>query len=791
LCKFRYPFLRRWDEAYSLPKERSMNRFRWHIAFWLVFLAAAPSARAQLGQKDPHIGYVYPAGGRQGASFEVLVGGQYLSGVTKVYVSGEGAQATVVKHTKPLTPKQVAELRNRLQEVRKRVQAEMTSGNKPGRRGDYWTRFRKIAIEMGVDAEDLKAFEELRKQRTDPKRQLNPQLAETVAIRVTLAPDAEPGQRELRLRAAGGLSNPLRFHVGQLPEYCENEPNDKTPDSGIQQPLPVILNGQIMPGDVDRFRLKARKGERLVVAASARELIPYLADAVPGWFQATLGLYDASGNEVAYADDFRFHPDPVLYYEIPHHGQYVLEIKDAVYRGREDFVYRITVGEVPFVTSIFPLGARHGSQRAVELEGWNLPVDKVTLSAKNKRPGVHSISMVGEERIPNRVPFSVDTLPECLEKEPNNEQRNAQRVGPPLIVNGRIDQPGDWDVFCFQCRAGGQMFAEVKARRLNSPLDSVLKLTDAKGRQLAVNDDFEDKGAGLTTHHADSRLSVTIPENGLYYLHLGDTQSKGGSAYGYRLHVNAQRPDFELRVVPSSINVRAGATVPISVYALRRDGFAEDIALELRNAPPGLTLNGAWIPADQDQVRLTLTVPRFPREEPVSLCVEGRAVIRGREIRRQAVPAEDMMQAFIYRHLVPAEDLMVSVTGGKRFRAPVKLLVKEPVKLPAGGTARVRFYVSKGPFLDQVQLALSEPPEGIAIQDVSPFQQGLSVLLRADTEKAQPSLKGNLIVDAFLERDVRGKRRRIPLGTLPAVPFHIVAPRTAVSSDSPTLVPEN
>ena len=40
---------------------------------------------------------------------------------------------------------------------------------------------------------------------------------------------------------------------------------------------------------------------------------------------------------------------------IPESGEYVLEIKDSIYRGREDFVYRITLGEEPFVTGIFPL----------------------------------------------------------------------------------------------------------------------------------------------------------------------------------------------------------------------------------------------------------------------------------------------------------------------------------------------------------------------------------------------------------------------------------------------------
>ena len=151
-----------------------------------------------------------------------------------------------------------------------------------------------------------------------------------------------------------GMTNPMVFQVGTLPEACEQEPNDPRPQPAwppVKRPeqpvhdLPVLLNGQIMPGDVDRFRIWAAQGQRLVIEAQARHLVPYLADAVPGWFQATLALYDADGVELAYADDYRFNPDPVLYYEIPKNGEYQLEIRDAIYRGREDFVYRVSVGE--------------------------------------------------------------------------------------------------------------------------------------------------------------------------------------------------------------------------------------------------------------------------------------------------------------------------------------------------------------------------------------------------------------------------------------------------------------
>ena len=58
---------------------------------------------------------------------------------------------------------------------------------------------------------------------------------------------------------------------------------------------------------------------------------------MPGWFQATLALYDAQGKELAYDDDYRFHPDPVLFFKVPEDGQYAIEIKDAIYRGRSGF----------------------------------------------------------------------------------------------------------------------------------------------------------------------------------------------------------------------------------------------------------------------------------------------------------------------------------------------------------------------------------------------------------------------------------------------------------------------
>jgi hypothetical protein len=220
-------------------------------------------------------------------------------------------------------------------------------------------------------------------------------------------------------------------------------------------------------------------------------------------------------------------------------------------------------------------------------------------------------------------------LADAAEREPNDSARAAQAIQLPLILNGRIEKPGDADVFKFTGHAGDTLVAEVMARRLDSPLDGVLQLTDAAGKQVAFNDDNEDKGSGLNTHHADPRISVALPADGEYFLRLGDTQGKGGAEFAYRLRVSAPRPDFALRLVPSAINLR-GAGAAVAVYALRRDGFTNEIVLALKDAPPGFTLSGGKIQAGQDQVKVTIAGPAVPADERFRLELEGRATIGGK-----------------------------------------------------------------------------------------------------------------------------------------------------------------
>ena len=736
---------------------------------------------------SPHIGYVYPADARQGSVMQVLIGGQLLNGVSGVHLSGDGVQGSVTQYGRVLTVKHLMELRKAVMQIikaRRNGNSDLTLQSLLAQSEEFGPMAEKVMEHPLLRKINNMTLEELEYWATLysdlRKRQPNPQIAEMVLVELTVAPDAVPGWRDLRLVTPAGLTNPLSIRIGTLPEIQEKEPNDLVPSLESADP-PVVLNGQIFPGDRDRFAIRAKAGQKLLMQVHARRLIPYLADAVPGWFQAVLTVYDAAGKEVAFADDFRFDPDPVLLCQIPADGLYTVEIHDALFRGREDFIYSISVGELPFVTQVYPLGAQAGEKASVSLTGWNITNPRMTLDTKPGDGWLRQASLVQNSVSSNSFSYAVNTLPECSQKEPNDTIAKAQKVTLPTIVNGVIERPDDVDIYEFKGRAGDRIAAEVYARRLGSPLDSLLRLTDASGKVIEWNDDYEDKEFGLVTHQADSCLRAELKEDGNYFLQLSDTQHNGGPACGYRLRVSAPQPDFALRVTPSCINVGAGRDAVVSVCALRRDGFDGPIDLALKDMPPGFTLSGARIPAGRDAVRLTLRASKVAPEAPIPLHLEGRADVGGKTICHEAAPAEDMMQAFLYRHLVPAQELLVAATNTKRPAPPLGLAKEGPVRIPLGGAAQVTINTPPRPMLQSVRLELSDPPKGITMQDVAVVPDGIQLTLKA--ESMTVGYADNVIVKAFVETEGPQKdgkpakqKQRNELGPLPAIPIEIVQP---------------
>ncbi|MGA2070497.1 MAG: PPC domain-containing protein [Sedimentisphaerales bacterium] len=757
-----------------------------------VLALYAANAQGASNEREPHIGYLYPAGGQQGSIIKITVGGQFIKDANEVYITGEGVHGSVIQYigrVRPLNGDQRRELQRQIRELRQKMQGPgkkpppiAQDANKPDDANMPPVTLPDHPLLRNLEKLSPKGLQKVAEEFLSNKYPVSMQIGEMAIIEITIDANAEPGDRELRLGGRIGLTNPLCFQVGTLPETREPEFKDPGKPFTPKVNVPILLNGQILPGEADRFRFSAKKGQNLTIEAQARHLIPYLADAVPGWFQATLTLYDAKGKELEHAGNYLFNPDPVLFYRITMDGDYELEIRDSIYRGREDFVYRVSISEQPFITQMFPLGGQRGVFTIASIQGWNLDTNEMPLDTMPGGSTIRYAQLRKNNRRSNRIPYAVDSLPECNEIEDNGTTEDAQHITLPQIVNGRISKPGDVDIFRFDANAGDEIAAEVYARRLNSPLDSLLWLSDANGKVLAYNDDYGDKNVGLLTHNADSYLRLRLSEKGAYFVHLADSQNHGGPDYGYRLRISPPQPDFVVLAAPSSINILPGGTVPVTIEVLRKDGFNGEIKLTLKDAPAGFKLSGERIPAGCDRLRVTLTAPQKPLEQPINLRLEGQAKIDGQTVSRPVSPAEDMMQAFIYMHMVPSQEFMVMTRFPNR-RAPILELVDDNnIKIPAGGKTKVRVKMPKRPMASPppIYLELSEPPAGLTLGDVNMTPGEMTFTIAADSNTTKVGLVDNLIVDISADPpknpqgDKKRPQQRVYIGTLPAITCEIV-----------------
>lgn len=734
-----------------------MNVVRFfRTSLYLGLLLSSGLTFAQSARKQPQLGYLFPAGGGQGKTIRVIAAGQGLKNCQGAQITGTGVQISVIRHYPPmkrLDKEERDRLANWLDQIQQGLKGDATKTNSPITPLPEHPYLDQLELLNPREAEHIRWI--FLAPYMDKKKQQNAQIGELVLLEIIIDPKAPIGDRELRVMTPTGLSNPLCFQVGVVPEVRELEPNHpKSPELATAGPvldkplsLPVVINGQILPGDVDRFRIQGQKGQRVRFQIFARHLIPFLADAVPGWFQATIALFDEGGKELAFADDTRFEPDPSLAFRFPKTGIYEVEIRDAIYRGREDFVYRLAITR-----------------------------DEPTAFAPVRK---------NDSGLPIADYFS-RKLPHGMEVEPNDSRKSAQRITSPRWLTGRIDRPKDNDYFQFKGRAGEPIVVEVFARRQTSLLDSLIRLLDSEGKVLQWNDDHETKEGqvrketGTVTHAADSYLMATLPSDGDYLVQLADAEGKGGLDYGYHLRISGPHPDFELRMVPSSINVPLGRSVPVTIHALRRDGFTGDIDVNLAEPPQGFTLSGARLMDSQNRVQAILTAPATASLGPTHLTFEGQALIHETLIRHPVVPAEDRMQAFLYRHLTPTQECAITVIKNHGKLPPITLVGDQPFSIPKGGSIEVILQTPNVERWRPLTLSLSEAPIGITLEKIAFESKEVRLSFKADQEVVQVGLKDNLIVEASLKREVpdkhgKGKKEnQVFLGVLPPIPFVIV-----------------
>ncbi|MCI0744861.1 MAG: hypothetical protein L0Y58_05580 [Verrucomicrobia subdivision 3 bacterium] len=156
----------------------------------------------------------------------------------------------------------------------------------------------------------------------------------TSKMTLNIAPNAPRGRQDIRAHTPRGYSNLIPFDVQDFPNSLETEPNNETNQANSLN-IPVVINGRIgEPKDLDRFKFKSDKDQKLIC-----EVIAYrFGSAV----DALLVLSDASGNVVQQNDDSAA-ADARIEFDAKKDAEYVLAIRDLTERGGDNFAYRLAV----------------------------------------------------------------------------------------------------------------------------------------------------------------------------------------------------------------------------------------------------------------------------------------------------------------------------------------------------------------------------------------------------------------------------------------------------------------
>ncbi len=471
----------------------------------------------------------------------------------------------------------------------------------------------------------------------------------TVGAKLTIAADAAPGRRMLRVRnGQTGLTNFSYFLVGTLPEVVEKEKNNET-RRAQEVSLPVVVNGRIsQPLDVDCFRFQARKGQKLTAAVAAydfdsRSLNPR------SFIDAALEVLDAEGRIVADAADV-LGLDPLVETTIPADGVYTAVVKLVNYQGYSTAVYRLTLGEVPYPTAVFPVAIERGKSAELTFSGPNVPAGAKATVSVAADVAMPMTFVAGDSLGTHDLPVLVTDLPERQESEPNNDEKSAGSMDVQSGTSGRFDEAGDVDWYRLRLAKGEKLRFEVHAQRyLRSAVDAHLELFDAQGNSIQANDDVASTDVEMLHDFEtfDSGMNVDVPADGDYFLRVTEQTGAFGPRAVYHVEVTRRQVDVVLHAWPDAVPVWGPGSTAGFVVTLDRRGAPSDVDLKIEGLPDGWTGSTAIAEGGQPpRPRVIMTVTAPPNAKPgdvVEFRVVGRFRTGDQVIERTAQPLTSLM----------------------------------------------------------------------------------------------------------------------------------------------------
>jgi hypothetical protein len=347
-----------------------------------------------------------------------------------------------------------------------------------------------------------------------------------VKLTVNVPPDCRLGEHSLRVRTASGVTGLMTFWVGPYPAVEEKEPNN---DFTAPQPIPlnVTVNGTLPNEDVDYYAVECKKGQRLSVEIEGLRL-------GGPFFDPYIAILDSKRFELATCDDTPLlRQDACASVVIPADGTYVIQVRESAYRGG-GASYRLHVGTFPRPLAIVPAGGKCGEEVEVRFIG----DPKGEFRQKVKLPATpdRSFALFPQDAdgvCPSGFPFRLSEHGNTVESGSNNTPQTATAGPVPGAFNGVISKPGEVDYYRFTAKKGQTFDIHCRARRIGSPLDSVMVVSMVGGGDLIGNDD---------TNGPDSYVRFTAPDDKDYLIRVTDHLGKGGPTYFYRIEVTPIEP---------------------------------------------------------------------------------------------------------------------------------------------------------------------------------------------------------------------------------------------------------
>lgn len=274
----------------------------------------------------------------------------------------------------------------------------------------------------------------------------------------------DPAAFQLKVKSPAGESNPVTFFVDRFAAQAERVGTESPRSAPEISPQSTISGGLSRAGEVDYFRIHLKAGAEIGVQA---QLMP------GSKLEPVLALEDSAGNRLSETTS------GALGHRAASDGTYLLSVRDRDYRGGGEFKYRLHVGAIPVVTSFSPLGLQRGQKIWATVRG-------VNLGGELKWPMAAPAGAAIGSRLPllvtGKFGHALNTPSLVVGEFPEFEF--GQPIQIPGTANGALATPREAQTWRFAARKNQPLIVEIGARRLGSPLDSVIEILDAKGEPV-------------------------------------------------------------------------------------------------------------------------------------------------------------------------------------------------------------------------------------------------------------------------------------------------------------------